>query len=238
MRTNVESLFFVMLSFDQVFIGQTEADFYNALYFRQFSFCEVALFPNHNEAHLYAQQRYNSLFLANPHLYGFAPMPLPINCGKIGYNIRANSPVEITADSSSNATDSANFPALCEFPQTSQFAQLISRQNVNDGLFWAVDAINGFAVADNLNDLIHLLADSELVYGHAVPCGDESSAALFSRSAYLKRFSSRYRFDEGIALPTNPIRNGQIFIDSHYENREKRRSNNSSVNQLLSVGML
>ena len=96
MNTNVESLFFAMISFNQVFTGRTVAELYNALYFRKYPFCEVAVFPNVDEAHYYVRQRYNANFLSNPYLYGFAPMPLPSTSTKIGYNIRANNFAEIT----------------------------------------------------------------------------------------------------------------------------------------------
>ena len=233
MNTNVESLFFAMLSFNQVFTGRIVAELYNALYFRKYPFCEVTVFPNVDEAHYYIRQRYNANFLANPYLYGFAPMPLPSTSTKIGYNIRANDFVEINS-----AAVSENLPAIINEQQCSLFAKPVVQQNINDGLFWAVDAMNGFAVADNLNGLIHFLTDSGLSYAHAVPYGDELSASVYSRSAYLNRFACRYGFNESIRLPSNPIRNGQLFIDSDYETREARRSVNDIHSQLMSFGML
>ena len=234
MNTNVESLFFAMISFNQVFTGRIVAELYNALYFRKYPFCEVAVFPNVDEAHYYIQQRYNANFLANPYLYGFAPMPLPSTSTKIGYNIRANDFVEINSD-----VVSENLPATINDQQCSLFAKpVVVQQNINDGLFWAVDAMNGFAVANNLNDLIHFLADSGLIYAHAVPYGDELSASAHSRSAYLDRFACHYGFNENITLPLNHIRNGELFIDSDYEKREARRSINVIHNQLMSFGIL
>ena len=234
MNTNVESLFFAMISFNQAFIGRAKAELYNALYFRKYLFCEVAVFTNSDEAHYYVRQRYNANFLANPYLYGFAPMPLPSASTAIGYNIRANDFVEINSDAVSE-----NLLATINDQQCSLFAKpVVVQQNINDGLFWAVDAMNGFAVADNLNGLIHFLADSKLIYAHAVPYGDELSASAYSRSTYLNRFACRYGFNESIRLPSNPIRNGQLFIDSDYETREARRSVNDIHNQLTSFGLL
>ena len=225
MNNNVESFFFAMSSFNQVFTGRTVAELYNALYFRKYPFCEVAVFPNVDEAHYYIQQRYNANFLANPYLYGFAPIPLPSTSTKIGYNIRANDFVEINSD-----VVSENLPATINDQQCSLFAKpVVVEQNINDGLFWAVDAMNG---------LIHFLADSRLIYAHAVPYGDELSASAYSRSAYLNRFACRYGFNENITLPSTPIRNGELFIDSDYEKREARRSVNDIHNQLMSFGML
>ena len=233
MNATVESMFFVMVSLDQAFIGKTAQEIYNVLYYRKYPFCEVAVFQSVTEAHCYVQQHGNADFLSNPHLYGFAPMPLPVNSPKIGYNIRANKFVEFNSDSAAE-----NLPATFDFPQCSRFSKPVVRQNVNDGLFWAVDAINGFAVTDNLRDLICFLADRGLVYAHAVPYGDELSAAVASRAAYLNRFACRYNFCEDIKLPTNLICNGEFFIDRDYENREARRSNNPTLNRLLSFGLL
>ena len=234
MNTNVESFFFAMISFNQVFTGRTAAEFYNALYFRKYPFCEVAVFPHLDEAHYFVRQRYNANFLANPYLYGFAPMPLPSTSTEIGYNIRTNDFVEIN----SNAV-SENLPATINDQQCSLFAKpVFVQQNINDGLFWAVDAMNGFAVADNLNALIHFLVDSRLIYAHAVPYGDELSASAYSRSTYLDRFACRYGFNERITLPSNPIRNGELFFDSDYEHREARRSVHAIHNQLMSFGLL
>lgn len=234
MNTDVESLFFAMISFNQVFTGRTVAELYNALYFREYPFCEVAVFPNLDEAHYFVRQRYNANFLANPYLYGFAPMPLPTTNTKIGYNIRANDFAEINSHAVSE-----NLPATINNQPCSLFAKpVFVQQNINDGLFWAVDAMNGFAVADNLNGLIHFLADSGLSYAHALPYGDELSASAYSRSAYLNRFACRYGFNESITLSSNPIRNGELFIDSDYENREARRSINAIHDQLMNFGML
>lgn len=159
-------------------------------------------------------------------------MPLPSASTKIGYNIRANDFVEINSNSVSE-----KLPATVSDQSCSLFAKPVVVQQ-NDELFWAVDAMNDFAVANNLNDLIHFLADSRLSYAHAVPCDDELSASAYSRSAYLDRFARRYGFNESITLPSNPIRNGELFIDSDYENREARRSIQPIHNQLMSFGLL
>lgn len=41
MNTDVESLFFAMVSFNQVFTGRTAAELYNALYFRKYALSQV-----------------------------------------------------------------------------------------------------------------------------------------------------------------------------------------------------
>ena len=114
----------------------------------------------------------------------------------------------------------------------------MSQANVNDGLFWAIDSLNGFAVASNLNELIHFLLDAGLIYSHAAPYGDEYSAAINSRSAYLNRFACRYGFGEPVDLPYSLIRCGEIFMDTRYEEREQRRTDNQIRNNLMLRGLL
>ena len=241
MKIKVEELYFAMVSFNQVFIGRTAEELYNALYYRYYSFCEVAVFQRLEEAHLYVTQRYHVNLFSNPYLYGYTPMPLPIESKNNGYNIRAKEFVEITAESCSS---NEIMPASFDSQQTQliqnymPYAKPVVQQNVNEGLFWAIDAINGFAVASNVNELISLLIDSGLIYSHAIPIGSESLASVTSRANYLNRFACRYDFKEIVNLPTNPIRSGEFFIDYNYEERETRCERNKVRNQLLSVGLL
>ena len=239
MKIKVEEFYFGMASFNQVFIGRTAEELYNALYYRHYPYCEVAVFPRLEEAHLYVTQRYHVNLFSNPYLYGYAPMPLPIESKNSGYNIRAKEFVEITADSS-NEIMPANFDSQqAQLIQNYMpYAKPIVQQNVNEGLFWAIDAINGFAVVSDIKDLISVMLNESLSYAHAIPFGDEWSASVSSRASYLNRFACRYDFKEIVNLPTNPIRSGEIFVDCNYEERESRCEKNKVRNQLLSVGLL
>lgn len=241
MKIKVEEFYFGMASFNQVFIGRTAEELYNALYYRHYPYCEVAVFSRLEEAHLYVTQRYHVNLFSNPYLYGYPPMPLPIESKNNGYNIRANDFVEITAEScSSNEIMPTNFDS--QQTQLIQnympYAKPIMQQNVNEGLFWAIDAINGFAVASNINDLIRILMDTGLIYSHAIPFGNEFLAAVTSRANYLNRFACRYASNEIVNLPMNPISSGEFFIDYNYKERESRCEKNKVRNQLLSVGLL
>ena len=241
MKIKVEEFYFGMASFNQVFIGRTAEELYNALYYRHYPYCEVAVFPRLEEAHLYVTQRYHVNLFSNPYLYGYPPMPLPIESKNNGYNIRANDFVEITAEScSSNEIMPTNFDS--QQTQLIQnympYVKPVAQQNVNEGLFWAIDAINGFAVASNINDLIRILMDTGLIYSHAIPFGNEFLASVTSRANYLKRFACRYASNEIVNLPMNPISSGEFFIDYNYEERETRCERNKVRNQLLSVGLL
>ena len=242
MNVKVEEIYLVMVSFNQVFIGRTAEELYNALYYRHYLFCEVAVLNTLEEAQYYAwQQRYYVNFLSNPYLYGFAPMPLPMMSNKSGYNIRGRDFEEIPADTvQSTNSELFNIPAqqmpLCS--DSMSYDKPVLKENVNDRLYWAIDAMNGYVVASNLDELIHFLLNVGLIYSHAVPYGNECLAAVNSRSAYLNRFSCRYGFSEEIELPQNLISSGEGFIDFRYEEREKQNEDNRVRSYLQSCGLL
>ena len=132
MNVKVEEIYLVMVSFNQVFIGRTAEELYNALYYRHYPFCEIAVLNTLEEAQCYAWQRYHANFLSNPYLYGFAPMPLPSTSNKIGYNIRANDFVEINS-----AAVSENLPATINDQQCLLNKNLVPYSTVG-GIFVVV----------------------------------------------------------------------------------------------------
>ena len=241
MNVKVDEIYLVMVSFNQVFIGRTAKELYNALCYRHYPFCEVAVLNTLEEAQCYAWQRYYVNFLSNPYLYGFAPMPLPMMSNKSGYNIRGRGFVEIPADAvHSTNSELSNVPAQ-QMPLCSElmpYDKPVLKENVNDRLYWAIDALNGYAVASSLNEFIYFLLSVGLIYSHAVPYSNEYLAAVNSRSAYLNRFSCHYGFNEVIELPQNLLSSGEYFIDSCYEEREKRNEDNRVRSYLLSCGLL
>ena len=242
MEINVEELWLSMVTFNQCCICRTKTELKNALVYRHYAFCEVAVLSNAEEAHYYARQRYHANFFANPYLYGYPTMPLPNTANNNGYNIRGAdfSEISIAANVQQHQPDEDNLPTVPDFlPNISmQYSKPVSQTNVNDGLFWAIDAINGFAVASHLDELIYFLLDAGLIYSHAVPYCDEYSAAINSRSAYLNRFACRFGFGETVDLPYSFIRCGEIFIDTRYEEREHRRTDNQIRNNLMLRGLL
>ena len=241
MNVKVEEIYLVMVSFNQVFIGRTAEELYNALYYRHYPFCEVAVLNTLEEAQYYAWQRYHANFLSNPYLYGFAPMPLPMMSNKSGYNIRGNDFVEIPVDvvpTNNNELANISNQQMTFCSDSMSYDKPVLKENVNDRLYWAIDAMNGYAVASNLDELIHFLLNVGLIYSHAVPYGNECLAAVNSRSAYLNRFSCRYGFSEEIELLQNLISSGEYFIDSRYEEREKKNEDNRVRSYLLSCGLL
>ena len=206
-----------------------------------YPFCEVAVLNTLEEAQEYAWQRYHTNFLSNPYLYGFAPMPLPLVSDKSGYNIRGKDFVEIPADTVQSTNNELSNVPIQQMPLCSalmSYDKPIVKENVNDRLYWAIDALNGYAVASNLDELIYFLLDASLIYSHAVPYSNEYLAAVNSRSGYVNRFSCHYGLNEMIDVPQTLISSGGYFIDSRYEEREKRNEDNRVRNCLLSCGLL
>ena len=242
MDSSVEEIFLTMVSFNQCCICRTKEEFRNALFYRHYPFCEVAVLQNFAQADYYVRQRYHANFFANPHLYGYPPMPLLGTDNQNGYNLRGDdfSEIRIAAKVSQNQDAEDNLPSLLDsLPNLSlSYSKPVLQQNVNDGLFWAIDAMNGFAVASNLDELIYFLMDDGLIYSHAIPYCDENSAAFNSRFAYLNRFACRYGFGEPIELPYSLVRSNELFIDKHYAEREQRRQDNEIRNSLMLCGLL
>lgn len=241
MNVKVDEIYLVMVSFNQVFIGRTAGELYNALCYRHYPFCEVAVLNTLEEAQCYAWQRYYVNFLSNPYLYGFAPMPLPMMSNKNGYNIRGRDFEEITVGvvpTNDNELANVSNQQITFCSESMSYDKPVLKENVNDRLYWAIDALNGYAVASSLNEFIYFLLGVGLIYSHAVPYSNEYLAAVNSRSAYLNRFSCHYGFNEEIELPHNLLSSGEYFIDSRYEEREKRNEDNRVRSYLLSCGLL
>ena len=169
-------------------------------------------------------------------------MPLLSTANQNGYNIRGDdfSEIRIAANVPPNQNEEENLPSLLDSLSNLSlpYSKPVLQQNANDGLFWAIDAMNGFAVASNLDELIYFLMDDGLIYSHAIPYCDENSAAFNSRFAYLNRFACRYGFGEPIELPYSLVRSNELFIDKNYTEREQRRQDNEIRNSLILRGLL
>ena len=169
-------------------------------------------------------------------------MPLLSTANQNGYNIRGNdfSEIRIAANVPQDQNAEENLPTGIDSLSniSLQYSKPVLQRNVNDGLFWAIDAMNGFVVASNLDELIYFLLDAGLIYSHAIPYCDENSAAFISRATYLNRFACRYGFGEPIELPYSLLRCGEIFLDVHHAERETRLKDNEIRNSLILRGLL
>ena len=224
---DVTSNFFAMITHGQIFVGKSETDFFNALYNRRLPYCEVAILKNLHEADLFAKNRYHSLFYANPCLYSAYPMPMPL---AQEYNLDAGATQIVDANQESNS-DSENRYDL-------RFCVPATQTNFSAKLFWAVDGINGYGVASNLNVLLHMLTNCGLDYPHAATYRNEYAASIHARDSYVSRFIRRYGYTEIPFLFDGIMNDGDILVDSDYPNKETRLNARSLVTPLLSFGLL
>ena len=110
--------------------------------------------------------------------------------------------------------------------------------NVSAKLFWAVDGINGYGVASDLNVLLHMLTNCGLDYPHAATHRTEYDAAIYARDSYVSRFIRRYGYTEIPFLFDGIMNDGDILVDSDYPNKETRLKSRALVTPLLSFGLL
>ena len=234
-QTEIEKIFFAMITFNEIFIGKTDEELFNALYYRQFPYCETAMLYSYDEAYEYVYRRYYQVFFANPTLYGATPMPAATGVNESCLHIRSRSFEDLLIEGG-QALTSAPKSAKQYLPMS--YAMPVIKKNVNEYLFWAVDANNGFAVASNLNELLKFMVHSGLIYPRAISVDNEIMAAVVARNNYLGRFFGRYGIIETVYLPDSITCSGAYFIDDLYFEREKRREDNLAVNQLKANGLL
>ncbi len=227
MNENIEvtSNYFAMVTHGQIFAGKSETDLYNALYNRKFPYCEVAVLKSLHEADFFAKNRYHALFYANPHLYPMYPMPMPL---AQEYNLDIGTIQTLDANQGSNLNNRNEM----------RFCVPVVQINVNADLFWAIDAINGYGVANDLNILLHMLTNCGLDYAHAVTYRNEYDAAIHARDCYVNRFIHRYGYTEIPHLFDKIIQAGNILVDPDYPNKEERLKSRSLVTALHSFGLL
>ena len=83
------------------------------------------------------------------------------------------------------------------------------------GNFWAVEAINGYTVASDLNMLVYYLTRQGFIYPRAVPYQNEILASIKSRARFIER-SEQLDY-----LPM--IASGNYFVDEFHQEHEMRR---------------
>lgn len=233
--TESEQPFFAMVTFNEIFIGKTAEELVNALHYRQFPYCEIAMLYSYDEAYEYSNRKYYQIFLANPVLYGLTPMPIPINENERCYQIRDfNFENLLIGQADNRAISPKSNKQYLPIP----YAMPVIKKKVNDNLFWAIDANNGFAVASTLDVLLNFMLHVGFIYPRAISVDYEMMASVVARNNYLGRFFSRYAMSETVQLPDNLIGSEMYFIDNLYTEREARRTENIIVNQLSFNGLL
>jgi len=104
--------------------------------------------------------------------------------------------------------------------------------------FWAVEAINGYAVASDLNMLAYFLTQQGFIYPRAVPYQNEIFASINARVRFINRFARRYGFETESLENLPIIASGNYFVDSVHQERELRRVDNATMQNLSEFGLL
>lgn len=177
--TEIEQFFFAMVTFNEIFIGKTSEELVNALHYRQFPYCEIAMLYSYDEAYEYSNRKYYQIFLANPVLYGLTPMPIPTNENERCYQIRDfNFENLLIGQADNRAISPKSNKQYLPIP----YAMPVIRKKVNDNLFWAIDANNGFAVASTLDVLLNFMSNVGFIYPRAISVDYEMMASLVARA--------------------------------------------------------
>lgn len=91
----------------------------------------------------------------------------------------------------------------------------------NEAGAWGISALNGFCIANSSVELCQIIAGGEMVYLIAQWFPSREAAVIAARVNYTQRFYYRYRASaEQSFLPQSYL---EFFVDSFFEEREKRR---------------
>ena len=226
----VETPCFAMVTFDNVIVTQNIEELMATISQRKHFHCEVAVLNEVEEATRYAVQKYYAIFQSNPFLSEVTPMPLPATASNQFYNIKSHKLTTAISESDKNlelapsGASQSNFNLMYQ-----QYKNSALLQNSVAESFWAVEAINGYAVASDLNMLAYFLTQQGFIYPRAVPYQNDILASINARAGFINRFARRYGF-ESESLENLPIiESGNYFVDSVHQERELRRADNATI---------
>ena len=233
----IETPCFVMVSYDDVIVTQRIEELMTAISQRQFFCCEVAVLNEVEEATRYAVQKYYANFYANPFLAEETAMPLPSPASKQFYNLKSNRLTTAIYENDKNLELTEVSPSAFNlmYPQYKNPELL---KNASVGTFWAVEAINGYSVVNDLNMLAYLLTRQGFIYPRAVPYQNEILASIKARAGFIERFARRYGFESEQLAYLPIIGSGHYFVDEFHQEREVRRIDNPTTQKLLDFGLL
>lgn len=235
----VETPCFVMVTFDNVIVTQSIEELMAAIGQRQYFHCEVAVLNEVEEATRYAVQKYYEMFYSNPFLSEVTPMPLPTPASRQFYNLKSHRLTMAISESDKNlelapsGASQSNFNLMYQ-----QYKNPALLQNSAVESFWAVEAINGYAVASDLNMLAYFLTQQGFIYPRAVPYQNEIFASINARAEFINRFARRYGFETESLEYLPIIASGNYFVDVIHQEREMRRMDNPTMQKISAVGLL
>ena len=235
----VETPCFAMVTFDNVIVTQNIEELMATISQRQYFHCEVAVLNEVEEATRYAVQKYYAMFHSNPFLAEVTPMPLPTPASNQFYNLKSHRLTTAISGSDKNlelapsGASQSNFNLMYQ-----QYKNPALFQNLTTETYWAVEAINGYAVASDLNMLAYFLTQQGFIYPRAVPYQNEILASINARAGFINRFARRYGFETESLEYLPIIASGNYFVDSVHQERELRRVANLTIQNLSEFGLL
>lgn len=225
---NDPNKFFVMISPFNVAVESEPQDIFNSIYNRLAYPCEVATFPTIEEANLFAVQRNYYLGVVRSDEVGLLQIPIS---GTFSTGI-------LPPKTQQAIMNDEEFYA----PSMDNLVEHASENiSIHYAGMWSISAINGYAVATDLNSLMNFLVELPFKYIYAVYFEnvDLKTVENHARHSYCARFYNRYSATEQfIALPSQHLEVNQYFIDPKHEQREKSLNNSEILHNLQTFGML
>lgn len=207
---------YAMVSSESLAICENETNLWYCLHGRKNYHCMVYAMPDQFKLQQLLQQKYPSFFYSNNAGLGSIALKVPTPLkGNNGYYSLHN-PSQLIEGSIQHPVTNYNLsPTL----------QII------DMGFWSISGLNGYYIANSINELINVFLSNSLTMPLAIWCYDSFQAHWTVRQEYVRRFYQRYSADvENILLPPELTSN---YLDSSFDQREERLKNNEDSSQLL-----
>ena len=226
---NSNERYYLIITYIEVYVVYGVQALYNCLYFRRLPTCEIQACETLEEVNALALQRYPYRVYTTPALQGVEPMPLPatgeyqrkdseleqllISEGLNGMEKLAAPGSSLQQESIQQAGSAASTPVVLgtEMPII----------DVNAGICWAIDGMNMYGTALDLNALVSVMSDPKWVYPHALTFMEFNIASFAARKRYMERFYRRYdSAKECILEPHAQLEQGDLYQDTSYVERE------------------
>lgn len=207
---------YAVISSESFAICENENKLWHCLQGRKNYQCMVYAMVDQFKLQQLLQQKYPSFFYSNNAGLGSIALKVPTPLkGKDGYYSLHNSSQLIEGSIQHPVTNYSLSPTL---------------QNINMG-FWSISGLNGYYIANSINELIDVFLSNRLNTPLAIWCYDSYQAHWTVRQEYVRRFYQRYSAEvENILLPSKLT---STYYDPSFEKREERLKYNEGYSQLL-----
>lgn len=104
---------------------------------------------------------------------------------------------------------------------------------------WSISSLNGYGTQVSLSGMLQVMLRPDLVYPFAQWHPNFITAINWARHRYVTRFYCHYDGKtESPVMPDRPLTPGTLFIDSHFDERERTRNDDDTLADLLQLGLL